>query len=160
MTGVQTCALPIYGNFYGTTYGAYAGSGSVFCVSPGGAFTNLFFFNDTNGSHPVGVLVQGDDGNFYGTTSEGGAKGLGTVFNLSVPMPPVIKTLKLTNGTVTLTWSAVAGQTYRAQYSEDLTRTNWIFITKPTVANSGVMTATHFDSITSSTNRFYRVVLE
>jgi uncharacterized repeat protein (TIGR03803 family) len=148
------------GNFYGTTYGAYAGSGSVFCVSPGGAFTNLFFFNDTNGSHPVGVLVQVDDGNFYGTTSEGGAKGLGTVFKLSVPMPPVIKTLKLTNGTVTLTWSAVAGQTYRAQYSEDLTRTNWIFITKPTVANSGVMTATHFDSITSSTNSFYRVVLE
>ena len=59
------------GNFYGTTYGAYAGFGSVFSVTPGGVFTNLFFFNNTNGSHPVGVLVHGADGNFYGTTSEG-----------------------------------------------------------------------------------------
>jgi uncharacterized repeat protein (TIGR03803 family) len=148
------------GNFYGTTYGAYAGSGSVFRVTPGGAFTNLSFFNVANGSRPVGVLVQGADGNFYGTTSEGGAKGLGTVFRLSVPLAPVIRTLTLTNGTVTLTWSAVAGQTYQAQYSDDLTKTNWTFLTKPTVANSGVMTATDSDGIISSAQRFYRIVLE
>jgi uncharacterized repeat protein (TIGR03803 family) len=148
------------GNFYGTTYGAYAGYGSVFSVTPGGAFTNLVLFNNTNGSNPVGVLVQGGDGNFYGTTSEGGANGLGTVFRLSVPMPPVIKMLTLTNGTVTLTWSAVAGQTYRAQYSDDLTQTNWTFFNKPSVANSGVMTATDSDNVTASVHRFYRVVLE
>ena len=149
------------GNFYGTTYGAYAGFfGSIFSVTPGGAYTNLFFFNNANGSHPVGVLVQGADGNFYGTTSEGGANGLGTVFQLSVPLPPVIKTLTLTNGTVTLTWSAVAGQTYQAQYSDDLTQTNWTFFTKPSVANSGVMTATDSAGIASSAQRFYRVVLE
>jgi uncharacterized repeat protein (TIGR03803 family) len=148
------------GSFYGTTYGAYAGFGSIFSVTPGGAFTNLFFFNNTNGSHPVGVLVQAADGNFYGTTSEGGAKGLGTVFRLSVPLPPVIKTLTLTNGTVTLTWSAVAGQAYRAQFSDDLTQTNWTFLTKPTVANSGVVTATDSDGVTSSARRFYRVILE
>ncbi len=148
------------GNFYGTTYGAYAGFGSVFSVTPGGAFTNLFFFNNTNGSHPVGVLVQGADGNFYGTTSEGGANGLGTVFQLSVPLRPVIQALTLTNGTVTLTWSAVAGQTYRVQYSDDLTQTNWTFLSKPSVANSGVMTATDFSGIPSSGHRSYRVVLE
>ncbi|MGO8928883.1 MAG: choice-of-anchor tandem repeat GloVer-containing protein [Limisphaerales bacterium] len=148
------------GNFYGTTYGAYAGYGSIFSVTPGGAFTNLFFFSNTNGSNPVGVLMQGTDGNFYGTTSEGGANRLGTVFKLSVPLPPVIKTLTLTNGTVTLTWSAVTGQTYQAQYSDDLTQTNWTFLTKPAAADSAVMTATDFDGITSSLQRFYRVVLE
>ena len=148
------------GKFYGTTYGVFAGSGSVFSVTPDGAFTNLFFFGTTNGSHPVGILVQGPNGNFYGTTSEGGARGLGTVFQLSVPLPPVIKTLTLTNGTVTLTWSAVAGQTYQAQYSDDLPFTNWSFLTKPSVASSGVMTATDSDGITSSAHRFYRVVLE
>jgi len=148
------------GNFYGTTYGAYAGYGSVFSVTPSGAFTNLFFFNSTNGANPVGVLVQSADGNFYGTTSAGGANGLGTVFRLSVPLPPVITTVSLTNGTVTLSWSAVAGQTYQAQYSDDLTTTNWSFLTKPAVATSGVMTATDSDGITSSPHRFYRVVLE
>lgn len=148
------------GNFYGTTYGAYAGFGSIFRVTPGGAFTNLILFNNANGSHPVGVLMQGADGNFYGTTSEGGAKGLGTVFQLSVPMRPVVKTLTLTNGAVTLAWSAVAGQTYRVQYSDDLTQTNWTFLSKPSVANSGVMTATDVGGITSSGHRSYRIVLE
>jgi uncharacterized repeat protein (TIGR03803 family) len=150
------------GNFYGTSYGFFAGAGfgSVFSVTPGGAFTNLVFFNGANGAHPVGVLAQGADGNFYGTTSEGGAKGLGTVFKLSVPLPPAIKTLTLTNGAVTLTWSAVAGQTYQAQYSEDAKPTNWTSFTTPTVANSGVMTATDSTGIASSVHRFYRVVLE
>ena len=148
------------GNFYGTTYGAYAGFGSVFRVTPGGAFTNLVLFHGTNGSHPAGTLAQGADGNIYGTTLEGGAHGLGTVFKISVPLPPVIKPLTLTNGVVTLTWSALAGQTYQAQYSDDPTQTNWTFLTKPTVANSSVMTATDSDGITSSVHGFYRVVLE
>ncbi|MGO8928062.1 MAG: choice-of-anchor tandem repeat GloVer-containing protein [Limisphaerales bacterium] len=148
------------GNFYGTTYGAYAGFGSVFSVTPSGAFTNLLFFNSTNGANPVGVLVQGADGNFYGTTSAGGANGLGTVFQLSVPLPPVIQTLTLTNGTVTLAWSAVAGQTYQPQYSDDLTPTNWTPLAKPSVANSGVMTSTDSNGFSSSAHRFYRVVLE
>ena len=150
------------GNFYGTTYGYFlgAGFGSVFSVTPGGAFTNLVLFNNSNGYHPVGVLVQGADGNLYGTTSEGGANGLGTVFQLSIPMPPVIKSLTLTNGVVTLSWSAVAGQTYQAQYSDDLTQTNWTFFSKPSVADSGVMTATDSKGPTSSLHRFYRVVLE
>jgi uncharacterized repeat protein (TIGR03803 family) len=148
------------GNFYGTTYGYYVGFGSVFSVTPAGTFTNLVLFDNTNGLHPVGVLVQGADGNFYGTTSEGGANGLGTVFQLSVPMPPVIKSLTLTNGKVTLSWSAVAGQTYLAQYSDDLTQTNWSFLTKPTVATNGVMTATDSHASASSVHRFYRVLLE
>ena len=148
------------GKFYGTTYGVFAGLGSVFSVTPDGAFTNLFFFGSTYGSHPVGALVQGSNGNFYGTTSEGGAQGLGTVFQISVPMPPVIQAPALTNGMVTLTWSAVAGQTYQAQYSDELTPSNWSLLTKPAVATSGAMTATDSDGITSSAHRFYRVVLE
>ena len=148
------------GNFYGTTYGEYAGLGSIFSVTPGGAFTNLVLFNGANGARPDGVLVQGPDGNFYGTTSQGGANGLGTVFQLSVPLPPVITALTLTNGTVSLTWSAVAGQTYQVQFSADLTQTNWSAMTKSVVATSGIMSATDFDGIASFAQRFYRVVLE
>jgi uncharacterized repeat protein (TIGR03803 family) len=67
----------------------------VFCAaavvaSPGQTFTSLVSFNGTDGEHPVGSLVQGLDGNFYGTTAEGGAdtscnfgSGCGTVFKIT-----------------------------------------------------------------------------
>jgi uncharacterized repeat protein (TIGR03803 family) len=73
------------GNFYGTTeYGGTNGNnGTVFQVTPAGALTTLVSFNRTNGSHPAAGLVQGSDGNFYGTTFGGGASGMGTVFQMS-----------------------------------------------------------------------------
>jgi uncharacterized repeat protein (TIGR03803 family) len=50
-------------------------------------FTNLATFNITNGAYPYGVLVQGLDGDFYGTTYEGGRQacggGCGTVFKIT-----------------------------------------------------------------------------
>lgn len=143
------------GNFYGTTYGGY---GSVFQLTPGGGFTNLVSFNYANGFQPTGVLVQGPDNNFYGTTSSGGANGLGTIFRLSIPMPAVFKTITLIHGVATLTWSAVAGQTYLAQYSTDLSRTNWNAVGKFVVASNGTMTATDSNAAVSL-QRYYRVVL-
>ncbi len=47
------------------------------------AFNTLVSFNYTDGAVPQTALVQGRDGNFYGTTSEGGAYGWGTVFNVT-----------------------------------------------------------------------------
>ncbi|MGA2903704.1 MAG: choice-of-anchor tandem repeat GloVer-containing protein [Candidatus Korobacteraceae bacterium] len=47
------------------------------------AFTTLVSFNGTDGSDPVGVLVQHSDGNFYGTTAGGGASGHGTIFRIT-----------------------------------------------------------------------------
>lgn len=156
------------GNLYGTTYlgGDNPNNqfGTIFEITANGNFTPcLIKFTGTSGSspgaNPLAPLVQGPDGNFYGTTSQGGANGLGTIFRLSVPMPAVLA-ITLTNGAATLTWSAVVGQIYQLQYSDDLTRTNWSFLTKPSVATNGVMTATDFDDIASFAQRFYRVVLE
>jgi hypothetical protein len=39
----------------------------------GQVFTKLVTFNITNGVFPVGALIQGTDGNLYGTTIGGGA---------------------------------------------------------------------------------------
>ncbi len=75
------------GNFYGTTSGGGGGSrayGTVFRVTPDGALTTLHSFNLTDGIGPIGGLVEGSDGNFYGTTPQGGTHpGAGTVFVIS-----------------------------------------------------------------------------
>ncbi|MGO9540968.1 MAG: choice-of-anchor tandem repeat GloVer-containing protein [Terriglobales bacterium] len=76
------------GNFYGTTIaGGAIGAGTVFKITPGGALTTLYSFCSqggcTDGEVPYAELVQGTDGNFYGTTIAGGANGQGTVFKIT-----------------------------------------------------------------------------
>jgi uncharacterized repeat protein (TIGR03803 family) len=79
------------GNFYGTTfYGGSNGFGTIFKVTPGGAFSSIFSFGGTNGAYPQASLLQAADGNFYGTTQNGGpytnqfGTGYGTVFRLGM----------------------------------------------------------------------------
>lgn len=75
------------GDFYGTTvFGGTEGeNGTVFRITPNGVFTLLFSFNGTNGSRPTGGLIQGTDGNLYGTTAAGGTNGdNGTVFRITL----------------------------------------------------------------------------
>ena len=74
------------GNFYGTTYfGGSSGFGTVFKVTPGGVETVLYSFagGSGDGANPYAGVVQGSDGNFYGTTYQGGASGNGTVFKIT-----------------------------------------------------------------------------
>jgi uncharacterized repeat protein (TIGR03803 family) len=52
-------------------------------TAPAQTFTSLVSFDGTNGANPLGSLVQGFDGSFYGTTSAGGAYGKGTVFKIT-----------------------------------------------------------------------------
>jgi uncharacterized repeat protein (TIGR03803 family) len=77
------------GNFYGTTgLGANNDSGTVFKITPGGILTTLYsfcnVFSCTDGANPQAGLMQGSDGNFYGTTVSGGNTGhQGTVFKIT-----------------------------------------------------------------------------
>ena len=84
------------GNFYGTTiYGGItnasypSGMGTVFKVTTNGALTTLVSFANTNGAYPETSLTPGDDGNFYGTTANGGItnstnpNGFGTLFKVT-----------------------------------------------------------------------------
>jgi uncharacterized repeat protein (TIGR03803 family) len=95
------------GNFYGTVAGGGSnfnvscnnfplggvdGCGTIFAITPSGQLTTLYNFcalsNCTDGSVPFAGMVQGTDGNFYGTTLGGGANciaigGCGTVFKIT-----------------------------------------------------------------------------
>jgi uncharacterized repeat protein (TIGR03803 family) len=74
------------GNFYGTTYSGGTGEngfGTIFEITPGGTLTTLHKFEENDGAYPYSSLVQGGNGNFYGTTSAGGRYGQGTVFEIT-----------------------------------------------------------------------------
>ena len=73
------------GNFYGTTSGGgINGYGTVFKMSITGLLTSLYSFTGANdGGYPRAELVQGNDGSLYGTTTNGGTKNVGTVFQIS-----------------------------------------------------------------------------
>ncbi|MGA7219204.1 MAG: choice-of-anchor tandem repeat GloVer-containing protein [Candidatus Sulfotelmatobacter sp.] len=84
------------GNLYGTTSEGGAtcaatfgiGCGTVFKLTPGGTLTTLHSFDGTDGNAP-GMLVEGSDGNLYGTTGAGGTGnscvgGCGTVFKMTL----------------------------------------------------------------------------
>ena len=79
------------------------GCGTIFKITLSGALTTLHSFcsqNEcTDGSSPEGGLIQGTNGDFYGTTSSDGADGGGTVFSLSVGLGPFVKT-QTTSGQV------------------------------------------------------------
>jgi uncharacterized repeat protein (TIGR03803 family) len=76
------------GNFYGATgFGGTNYEGAVFEITATGKLTTLYSFCSqsgcTDGSYPYEALVEGTDGNFYGTTTLGGAHGDGTVFKIT-----------------------------------------------------------------------------
>jgi uncharacterized repeat protein (TIGR03803 family) len=89
------------GNLYGTTQAGGAnkgncvngGCGTVFKITPAGALTTIYNFcaqtNCDDGAYPLPGLVLAADGNFYGTTYNGGGnrggcdEGCGTVFRIT-----------------------------------------------------------------------------
>ena len=69
------------GNYYGTTQrGGPTDKGTAFRLTQDGVFTTLVEFSDngasSKGRYPQGILVQGRDDNFYGTTAFGGTCGV------------------------------------------------------------------------------------
>lgn len=77
------------GNFYGAaTNGGANGDGTIFEITKSGAFRVLHDFcsqqDCADGSWPEAAPIQASDGNFYGTTFEGGAYGFGVVYELTL----------------------------------------------------------------------------
>jgi uncharacterized repeat protein (TIGR03803 family) len=98
------------GYLYGTTVSGGAGGpcagdadgcGTVFKISQTGTLTTIHSFcsqiNCPDGANPLAGLAQGTDGNFYGTTSQGGDYNGGTIFKITPA--GVITTLYSFDGT-------------------------------------------------------------
>src|ERR1019366_4664637 len=93
------------GNFYGVTISGgngETGCGTVFKLTLSGNRTVLHSFclqtSCTDGPEPAAALVRGSDGNFYGTTSAGGANYAGVIFKVTP------------NGTYTILHSFAGGE--------------------------------------------------
>jgi len=79
------------GDFYGTTLAGgtpLGGDGTVFKITSTGTFTLLHTFTGPDGRNPSAPLIQATDGNFYGTTANGGTAGFntpthGTIFKIT-----------------------------------------------------------------------------
>lgn len=99
VTMIGSIVLPLYspstsptvllasdGNYYGTipfyTPEGNDHAGSVFKLTPDGTLTTLHQFSGPDGNAPS-ALIQASDGDFYGTTYQGGSNGYGTVFRIT-----------------------------------------------------------------------------
>lgn len=103
---------------------------------------------DTNAVHTITVRVT-DDGSppLFDEKS----------FLVTVLTRPVMETISISNDVVTITWSAIGGQTYRLQFQTNIVGTNWNDI-PPDVTATGP-TATNTDTISTNAERYYRVRL-
>jgi uncharacterized repeat protein (TIGR03803 family) len=148
------------GIFYGTAEngGTDNNNGTVFYITTGGTVATLVNFDGfDDGANPETPVVEGADGNLYGTTRTGGEFGKGTVYRLDVSMRPLLVKPAQTNGNFSFIWSAVPGRMYQVEYSTNLSFSNW--------TNSGAAfpalgaTVNVTNATGADGQRFYRVMV-
>jgi uncharacterized repeat protein (TIGR03803 family) len=149
------------GNFYGTA--PYGGSlandhGVVFRITPQGQITAVVSFTGSGGTfpgaEPMAGLVQGSDGNLYGTTAYGGSRGQGNVFRIIMPGP----TLTLNSQPSTLNQLTLSWRTnypgFTLQSSPSLNPPAWVDCTNPVAVSNGQYIITN---AMSSGAQFFRL---
>jgi uncharacterized repeat protein (TIGR03803 family) len=85
-------------NGTGTVASQDVGNISIACVVQSFTVLHTFTGGTTDGADPFAGLVLGADGNFYGTTREGGAQNEGTIFEVT---PSGTETILYSFGSVT-----------------------------------------------------------
>jgi serine protease len=148
------------GNVYGMTQ--YGGTnyqdGIIYEVTPGGAFDIVARFAGQTGMNPFAPMVRGVDGNFYGTTFQGGY-GDGVIFQMSfdsTPQPAFQGATK-GGGQIDLTCSAVPGRSYQVQSTTNLSQHTWADLGSPLTATNTVFSIT--DILPQTGQKFYRLSL-
>jgi uncharacterized repeat protein (TIGR03803 family) len=146
------------GNFYGECYtGGIPGDwyGTVFKMTPGGVISRVVSFTgyggDRPGRYPWAGVVEGNDGNLYGTTWQGGTPQAGNVFRIIMP-GPLLSSARIDDSLI-LSWRTnYTG--YVLQSSTDLSRNEWIDCINTTSIVSGQYVVTNS---LSDSSRFFRL---
>jgi len=134
---------------------------------------NLLTFSLTNA--PAGAVINPTNGVFTWTpdiaaanttnniavqVTDNGNPPLSAVrsFSVTVVPPPSFLSshpISFSNGFITISWSAIVGQTYRVQFNTDIMTTNWIDLVPDVTATNTIATKT--DAFGPDAVRFYRV---
>jgi len=94
-------------------------------------------------------------GTLYGTTSSDASIGGGTVFSYYVE--PYL-TLSGNAGSMTASWSAIAGSDFQLQSKASLNDLDWTNLGSPITATNSVVTQSGLDG--SQPQQFYRVLVK
>ncbi len=70
------------GSLYGPSLGTN-GASTIYKYTPSGAFSTILNLTPSQGVYAVGALLEGIDGNLYGSAEQGGDGGCGTLFKVS-----------------------------------------------------------------------------
>lgn len=76
-------------------------------------------------------------------------------FTVTVVPPPRLESVSLSNGVVTMVWSAIPGRAYRVEFKDDLNAPGWTALT-PEVTATGPTAV--FTEALAAAQRFYRIV--
>jgi len=143
--------------------GGSAGSGTVFALNTNGTFfTVLYNFTalspsfpelgtNSDGALPTAGLILSDN-TLYGTTGSGGIAGHGTIFGLSLPVPPQLS-ITLSGTNVVLKWTNTVFP-FTLQSTTNLSPTSWSAVSPSPVVINGQNTVTN--PITG-TQQFYQL---
>jgi len=134
------------GLLYGMTYlGGTDGKGTAFILNKDGtgyAVVRSFSASGGDGQNPRAGLAQGNDLALYGTTSNGGDSGFGTVLRFLPLATPQMLDLVLAGNSVKVRFSGVSTNHYQVFRSTNLV--SWSFLSTLTMPASGI--ATNIDS--------------
>ncbi len=113
-----------------------------------GVFTWTPTDSEANTTNVITVRVTDD-----------GSPQLSDTQSFAVTVVPRMNLISIThsNGTVTITWSAIPNDTYRVQYKNSLNQMDWSNLVPDVTATD--VTASQTDSVGPASHRFYRVIL-
>jgi uncharacterized repeat protein (TIGR03803 family) len=155
------------GNFYGVAqYGGEdctTGCGTLFKMTPAGVLTTLYEFTGGNFSWGPWGLMQDTDGTFYGATTSGGPKDVGTVYSVSDGLAPFVE-LVTNYGPVGKTidilgqgFTGATGVTFDGvKATFDNVSDTYMTVTVPSGALTGTVEVTTFTD-TYKSNKIFKV---
>jgi len=117
--------------------------------------TNMAPFTWTNLTYAVAATSGATELRFE-FRNDPSAWGLDDISVQPIPAP-IVSTASTAEGNLTLNWTTYPGLTYRVEYSEQISPTDWQPLGAAQTADGTPLTVS--DALNASTQRFYRVVI-